>query len=423
MREKLFCGGTAPMECLMKTCQTLVVFGTRPEAIKMAPVVRALRASSSFAVKVCITAQHRRMLDQVLSIFEIKPDFDLNLMKVNQELTNLTSNILLSISTVFRQWKPDVVLVQGDTTTTFAASLAAFYDKIPVAHVEAGLRTACRYSPWPEEIHRCLTSILATWHFAPTRGARQNLLAAGIDPRSVTVTGNTIVDALTYMVARLKGNSALAAFYKKQFSYLDASRRLVLVTGHRRENFGNPLNNICVALRELARRRDVQILYPVHLNPKVRRPVTAALGGRPNVFLIEPQEYLAFIYLLRRCYLILTDSGGIQEEAPTLGKPLLLMRDTTERPEAVQAGTVKLVGTDVQQIVETASRLLDDDALYEDMSRVTYLFGDGHASLRIRNYLEATLQGAFLDPRSISVSPNRGTGLNMSSEAVKRTVC
>jgi UDP-N-acetylglucosamine 2-epimerase (non-hydrolysing) len=373
----------------MRMHRVLIVIGTRPEAIKMAPVVRALRSSASFEVKVCVTAQHRQMLDQVLAIFDIKPEFDLNLMKPGQELAELTSNILCSISALYRDWKPDLIMVQGDTTTTFAASLAAFYEKIPVAHVEAGLRTRCKYSPWPEEINRCLTCVLATWHFAPTDGARENLLADGVDPASVLVTGNTVVDALRHILSRFQDDTSLTTFYDRQFSYLDPGRRLVLVTGHRRENFGEGLERICTALRELARRRDIQILYPVHLNPSVRRPVEKMVGKTASVYLIEPQEYLPFIYLLRRCYMILTDSGGIQEEAPTFGKPLLLMRDTTERPEAVQAGTVRLVGTDVQTIVWQANHLLDDHAAYQAMAQVANPFGDGLASLRIKKHLES----------------------------------
>jgi UDP-N-acetylglucosamine 2-epimerase (non-hydrolysing) len=372
----------------MRMEKVLIAFGTRPEAIKLAPVVRALRNSGAFEVKVCVTAQHREMLDQVLAAFHIQPDFDLDLMKPDQQLAELTAGILTWTTRLLRQWRPDLIIVQGDTTTTFAASLAAFYEKIPVAHIEAGLRSADRYSPWPEEINRCLTTVLATWHFAPTERARHNLLTEGINPDCVFVTGNTVVDALREAVLRLRDESGLAEFYDRKFSFLDPRKRLVLATGHRRENFGQRFRQICCALRELARRNDIEILYPVHLNPNVRGPVEEILGLIQNVHLVEPQEYLSFTCLLQRCYMIVTDSGGIQEEAPFLHKPVLLMRDTTERPEAVEVGAVKLVGSDVQAIAKHANELLDDDQVYRSMSNVANPFGDGYASSRILRHLE-----------------------------------
>jgi len=372
----------------MRMEKVLIVFGTRPEAIKLAPVVRALRNPGAFVVKVCVTAQHREMLDQVLAAFHIQPDFDLNLMKPDQQLAELTAAILTGTTRLLRKWRPDLIIVQGDTTTTFAASLAAFYEKIPVAHVEAGLRSADRYSPWPEEINRCLTTVLATWHFAPTERARRNLLTEGINPDCVFVTGNTVVDALRETVLRFRDESGLAEFYGRKFSFLEPRKRLVLVTGHRRENFGQRFRQICFALRELARRNDIEIVYPVHLNPNVRGPVEEILGRIQNIHLLEPQEYLSFTCLLQRCYMIVTDSGGIQEEAPFLHKPVLLMRDTTERPEAVEVGAVKLVGSDVQAIAKHANELLDDDQVYRSMSNVANPFGDGHASSRILRHLE-----------------------------------
>lgn len=368
--------------------RTLLVFGTRPEAIKMAPVVLELKRSPHFDIKVCVTAQHRHMLDQVLSIFGIVPDFDLNVMAPNQHLTELAATMLKALRQVFLQWRPDLILVQGDTTTTLAASLAAFYDNIPVAHIEAGLRTGDLLAPWPEEANRKLTAVLAKHHFAPTDQARQNLLAEGIDNESITVTGNTVIDALANTLSHLEKNQQHVAAYDQRFSYLRAERRLVLVTGHRRENFGEAFKNICMALRELAQRSDVELLYPVHLNPNVRQPVHGILGGVENVHLIEPQEYEPFCYLLNRCYLIITDSGGIQEEATYLRKPVLLMRNTTERPEAVEVGTVKLAGTDGNNILAHAHRLLDDAAAYKAMTAVASPFGDGFAARRIVTYLE-----------------------------------
>ena len=366
----------------------LVVFGTRPEAIKMAPVVKALRSSSLFSTKVCVTAQHREMLDQVLSIFGIEPEFDLNLMRPNQHLSDLTSNVLIGMKNLFCRWKPDLVMVQGDTTTTFATSLAAFYEKLPVAHIEAGLRTFNKFSPWPEEVNRCLTTSLASIHFPPTEKARQNLLLEGIPTESITVTGNTVIDALRQITERFQVDPLLLGSCEKQFSFLSHRSRIILVTGHRRENFGEGFRRICIALKELAQRQDVEIVYPVHLNPNVQEPVQEILADIRNVHLIAPQEYLPFTYLLQRCHLIITDSGGIQEEAPFLGKPVLLMRDTTERPEAVDAGTVKLVGTDVTTIVREANLLLDDRLSYDRMATALNPFGDGFAAERVLERLE-----------------------------------
>ncbi|MCB5195598.1 non-hydrolyzing UDP-N-acetylglucosamine 2-epimerase [Deefgea salmonis] len=367
--------------------KVLVVFGTRPEAIKMAPVVAALQADARFDAKVCVTAQHRQMLDQVLALFAIKPDFDLDLMQQGQDLTDITSRVLLGMRGVFAQWQPDIVLVHGDTSTTMAASLAAFYQRIPVGHVEAGLRTGNIYSPWPEEMNRKIAGAISAVHFSPTETSKNNLLREAVNPAHVHVTGNTVIDALLDVAARIKNDSELNAELAAQFPFLDATKRLILVTGHRRENFGQGFENICAALAELAQRPDVEILYPMHLNPNVQEPVRRILSGLPNVHLIEPQDYLPFVYLMTRANLILTDSGGVQEEAPSLGKPVLVMRDTTERPEAVDAGTVKLVGTNQALIVKEATELLDNPAAYEQMSRAHNPYGDGLAAKRINDIL------------------------------------
>ena len=367
----------------------LTVFGTRPEAIKMAPVVKALAADSAFDAKVCVTAQHRQMLDQVLDIFAIQPAFDLNLMKPGQDLSDITSNVLLSMRDVYKQWTPDLILVHGDTTTTLAASLSAYYAKIKVGHVEAGLRTHNKYAPWPEEMNRRLTGAITDIHFAPTAKARANLLAEGVADNTIHVTGNTVIDALLDVVHRVRTDSALKTRCEAQFNYLNPTKRLILVTGHRRENFGQGFENICHALAQLAARGDVEILYPVHLNPNVQEPVRRILGKAPAVHLIEPQDYLPFVYLMDRSTLLITDSGGVQEEAPSLGKPVLVMRDTTERPEAIDAGTVKLVGTDPAAIVREANRLLDDSVAYEAMSRAHNPYGDGKAAARISHILKA----------------------------------
>lgn len=375
--------------------KVLSVFGTRPEAIKMAPLVLALQADPRFDAKVCVTGQHRQMLDQVLSLFELKPDYDLEVMQSGQDLTDITVAILCGMKEVFADYKPDVVLVHGDTSTTFAASLAAYYQQIPVAHIEAGLRTGNIYSPWPEEGNRKLTGVLASIHFAPTDAARLNLLKEGIDATSIVVTGNTVVDALLQVVGCLNQDASLQQALSQQFSYLDPRRRLVLVTGHRRESFGDGFERICQALAVTARAfPDVDIVYPVHLNPNVREPVNRLLSGIDNVHLIEPLDYLPFVYLMSRSYLILTDSGGIQEEAPSLGKPVLVMRDVTERPEALAAGTVRLVGADTSAIVSNLRTLLTDKAAYQSMAYAHNPYGDGEACARIIDSLSAMVKGS-----------------------------
>lgn len=338
--------------------------------------------------KVCVTAQHRQMLDQVLKLFDIKPDFDLDLMKPGQDLTDITNNVLLGMRTVFRQWHPDWVLVHGDTTTTLATSLAAYYEKIAVGHVEAGLRTGNIYSPWPEEMNRRIAGAISVVHFAPTETAKANLLREGKSPDNIIVTGNTVIDALLDVVQRVRKDSAVIAEMAQRFDFLENSKRLLLVTGHRRENFGDRFLNICAALAEVAQREDVQIVYPVHLNPNVQEPVRRLLSKKKNIHLIDPQEYLPFVYLMDQAYLVLTDSGGIQEEAPSLGKPVLVMRDATERPEAVSAGTVKLVGTDKEKMVNEIYRLLDDADEYQRMSRAHNPYGDGQAARRISTFLK-----------------------------------
>ena len=366
----------------------LAVFGTRPEAIKMAPLVHALAKDSRFEAKVCVTAQHREMLDQVLELFEITPDYDLNLMKVGQTLNEVTSRILLKLKPVLEEFKPDIVLVHGDTATTFAASLAAYYEQIPVGHVEAGLRTGDIYSPWPEEGNRRLTGSLTKFHFAPTKTSEQNLLNENYAQESIIVTGNTVIDALLMITDKIKSDNSLNGTLASQFSFLDHNKKLILVTGHRRESFGSGFERICEALAITAKKYpDAQILYPMHLNPKVREPVNRILKGIDNIFLIEPQQYLPFIYLMTRAHIILTDSGGIQEEAPSLGKPVLVMRDTTERPEAVSAGTVKLVGTDIERITSSLSELMDSDEAYQAMSFAHNPYGDGNACQRILSAL------------------------------------
>ena len=367
----------------MKVCLT---FGTRPEAIKMAPLVRALKEHPDFQTTVCVTAQHRQMLDQVLSIFEIVPDFDLNIMKSGQSLTTITERVLNGVDAVCKETKPDILLVHGDTTTSFAAGLAAFYNQIPVGHVEAGLRTNNIYSPWPEEMNRQLTGRLATHHFAPTAWAKGNLLSENVSEDRITVTGNTVIDALLSVADQLKAPELLLKM-EQRFSYLSASKHLVLVTGHRRENFGAGFENICIALHRISQRKDVEIVYPVHLNPHVQEPVQRILHGLDNVHLISPLDYLPFVYLMTRAHLIVTDSGGVQEEAPSLGKPVLVMRDTTERPEALDAGTIKLVGTDVDVIYDEVCQLLESKEYYESMSQARNPYGDGRAAQRIMRYL------------------------------------
>ena len=370
--------------------KVLVVFGTRPEAIKMAPVVRAL--NGKLEVKVCVTAQHREMLDQVLDLFEIVPDYDLDIMKPGQDLFDVTSNVLSGMKQVLFEEQPDVVLVHGDTTTTMATSMAAFYLNIPVGHVEAGLRTYNIHSPFPEEFNRQITTKITQFHFAPTENARQNLLNEQVMEQQIYVTGNTVIDALFSMVEK-----ARVADYSddilEQIQFLSREKdnlpRIILVTGHRRENFGQGFEEVCRALRDIAlENSDVQIIYPVHLNPNVREPVNRILSDINNIHLVEPMEYLSFIKLMDASYLILTDSGGIQEEAPSLGKPVLVMRDTTERPEAVEAGTVKLVGTDEKEIVRVVNQLLTNKKVYKNMSKAHNPYGDGHASQAICDVLE-----------------------------------
>jgi UDP-N-acetylglucosamine 2-epimerase (non-hydrolysing) len=364
--------------------KVLIAFGTRPEAIKMAPLVQALKADPHFDCKVCVSGQHREMLDQVLELFAIQPDFDLDIMTPGQDLTGITGAILQGMKQVFNIFRPDVVLVHGDTATTLATSLSAYYHQIAVAHVEAGLRTGNLYSPWPEEGNRKLTGALAALHFAPTEAASRNLQREGVAAADIVVTGNTVIDALLDVVGKLGNDAALQQEFARKFSFLDPARRMVLVTGHRRESFGDGFERICEALVDSARAfPGVDFVYPVHLNPNVREPVGRLLGGVANIHLIEQLDYLPFVYLMSRSYLVLTDSGGIQEEGPSLGKPVLVMRDTTERPEAVEAGTVRLVGTGVTSISKNLKQLLDDPVAYQRMSFAHNPYGDGKACGRI----------------------------------------
>lgn len=367
----------------------LLVFGTRPEAIKMAPLALKLQHySQDFEIKVCVTGQHRQMLDQVLELFGLKPDFDLNLMKPGQTLSDVTAGVLKGLEQVFEQWLPDVILVHGDTATTFAASLAAYYHKIKVGHVEAGLRTGDLYSPWPEEANRQLTGVLANYHFAPTQSSYDNLIKENVNSATIVVTGNTVIDALLQVKQKVEQDQTLVEQFQQQFSFLEKEKKLILVTGHRRENFGQGFLNICQALANLAKKYpDIQIVYPVHLNPNVQQPVNALLADINNVYLIAPQDYLPFVYLMNRSYLILTDSGGIQEEAPSLGKPVLVMRDTTERPEAVQAGTVRLVGTEIAAIEQSVVELLENPDVYADMAAAHNPYGNGTACQQIIHFL------------------------------------
>lgn len=375
--------------------KVLLVFGTRPEAIKMAPLVKELQKKNNIETIVCVTGQHRQMLDQVLQLFEIAPDYDLNIMQQGQDLYDVTSRVLVGMRDVLKESKPDIVLVHGDTTTSTAAALAAFYQQIPVGHVEAGLRTHNIYSPWPEEMNRQITGRIATYNFAPTPLSKANLLKEAVAEKSIIVTGNTVIDALYWVVDKIKEDQALSKELKKMLalagydeSRLEQNKRMVLITGHRRENFGEGFINMCFAIKELANKYpNVDFVYPMHLNPNVRKPIHQVFGENlenlGNIFFIEPLEYLSFVYLMEKSSIVLTDSGGIQEEAPGLGKPVLVMRDTTERPEALEAGTVKLVGTDYDKIVDGVSRLLDDSAYYEQMSRAVNPYGDGKACLRI----------------------------------------
>lgn len=372
--------------------RVLSVFGTRPEAIKMAPVVKALAAADGVDARVCVTGQHREMLDQVLSLFSIVPDYDLAIMRPGQSLGDITSAVLSALDVVLSDFRPDLVLVHGDTTTTLAASLAAYYRQTPVGHVEAGLRTGNIYSPWPEEINRKVASVVCELHFAPTQQSRANLRNENVPDDRILVTGNTVIDALHEVVRLIDGDHGLSAQLANRFG-IDENRRIILVTGHRRESFGDGFERICAALARLAQRPDVEIVYPVHLNPNVKGPVERLLGGYDNIRLLPPQDYLPFVYLMSRADLILTDSGGVQEEAPSLGKPVLVMRDTTERPEAVAAGTVRLVGTDESLIVASVATLLDDRTAYEAMSFAHNPYGDGSAAGRILAAIRAWAVG------------------------------
>lgn len=372
----------------MKKKRVLTVFGTRPEAIKMAPLVHALAADERFEAKVCVTAQHREMLDQVLELFEITPNYDLNLMKPGQDLTDITCGILQGLKPVLSEFKPEYVLVHGDTATTLSTTLASYYQQIKVGHVEAGLRTGNIYSPWPEEGNRKLTGAITDLHFSPTETSKQNLIQENIASNKIIVTGNTVIDALLEVIEKLKNNIGLKSSLQAQFDFLDSKKRLVLITGHRRESFGGGFERICEAIARLAKTfPEVEFVYPMHLNPNVREPVNRLLANLNNVFLIEPLDYLPFIYLMNKSYVLLTDSGGIQEEAPSLGKPVLVMRNTTERPEAVDAGTVKLVGTSVETIVTELTLLLSNEDAYKAMSFSHNPYGDGNACLRILNAL------------------------------------
>ena len=372
--------------------KVLIVFGTRPEAIKMAPLVKEFEKHNDIDSKVCVTAQHREMLDQVLEMFDITPDYDLNIMKPGQDLFDVTSSVLLGLKDVLNNYKPDVVLVHGDTTTTSASSLAAFYNKIKVGHVEAGLRTGDLYSPWPEEANRQITGVLANYHFAPTTTSEQNLLKENKNKEDILVTGNTVIDALFLALDKIEKNEELKNKIEKSINSqykINENKKLILVTGHRRENFGQGFVNICESLKTLANNNpEIDIVYPVHLNPNVQKPVKEILSDTSNVHLIEPLQYESFIYLMNKSHFIITDSGGVQEEAPSLGKPVLVMRDTTERPEAVEAGTVKLVGTNPESIIKEAQKLLDNEEEYNKMSKAHNPYGDGMACNRIVEFLK-----------------------------------
>lgn len=371
----------------------LIVFGTRPEAIKMAPVIKALEKDKRFKYQICVTGQHREMLHQVLETFAVKPDYDLDLMSNNQTLENINANILIKVSEIIKNSKPDLVLVHGDTSTTFSSALAAFMNKTLVGHVEAGLRTWNLNSPWPEEAFRQLTSKLTGLHFAPTKIASENLKKENVDESKICITGNTVIDALLLAVEILEKNRTLIEEIKQTYSSIDFSKKIILVTGHRRENFGEGLKNICLALKDISNEyQDIQIVYPVHLNPNVEDSVNKLLTGSRNIFLLEPLEYLPFIYFMKKSYLILTDSGGIQEEAPTFGKPVLVMRDTTERPEAVNSNTAKLVGSNRENIVKELKKLLDSEEDYDLMSKSKNPYGDGQASQKICNFIYKNLK-------------------------------
>lgn len=375
--------------------KVLLVFGTRPEAIKMAPLVKAFENEANIESRVCVTAQHREMLDQVLNMFDIKPYYDLNIMRSGQDLFDITSNVLLGLKDVLNDFKPDIVLVHGDTTTTSSASLAAFYNRIKVGHVEAGLRTGDIYSPWPEEANRQITGVLANYHFAPTTTSQNNLLKENKNQKDIIVTGNTVIDALFLALDKIENNQELKSkiIDSLNFQYkLKDKKKIILVTGHRRENFGEGFINICKALKTIAiNNPGVDIVYPVHLNPNVQKPVKEILSNTSNIYLIEPLQYESFIYMMNESYFIITDSGGVQEEAPSLGKPVLVMRDSTERPEAIEAGTVKLVGTNKEAIIKEAQKLLDNKEEYERMSKSHNPYGDGKACERIVNFIKESL--------------------------------
>jgi len=374
--------------------KVLIVFGTRPEAIKMAPLIKEFEKNSdTFEMKVCVTAQHREMLDQVLDLFEIVPHYDLDIMRAGQDLYDITSKVLLGMRDILTTFSPDIVLVHGDTTTTIATALASFYQKIPVGHVEAGLRTGDIYSPWPEEANRLLTTQIARYHFAPTITNKENLMREHVNETDVVVTGNTVIDSLFMVIEKINTDNTLKEKIQNTIAALgysyDPEKKLILITGHRRENFGKGFLNICQSLKKLAQQySDVDFVYPVHLNPNVQKPVNEILSGIDNVYLISPLDYLPFVYLLSKCHLVLTDSGGVQEEAPSLGKPVLVMRNTTERPEALEAGTVLLVGTDQETIVNNVSRLLEDELAYKKMAYAHNPYGDGSASVKIVNFLK-----------------------------------
>jgi UDP-N-acetylglucosamine 2-epimerase (non-hydrolysing) len=378
----------------MANKRIMLVFGTRPEAIKMAPVIKALEAKGCFDLAVCVTGQHREMLDQVLTLFKIKPDYDLNLMSANQSLSELTQRILLGMNDVLTRWKPDLLLVHGDTSTTMGASLSAYYHQIPVGHVEAGLRTGNIYSPWPEEINRKIVGAIAAFHFAPTHSAKDNLLKERIADNSIFITGNTVIDSLLTVKSLILGDPSLESKLKERFPFLESEKKVILVTGHRRENFGDGFEKICDALRTIASDPQVLIVYPVHLNPNVQDPVNRLLNNSINIKLISPLEYVPFVYLMMRSTLILTDSGGVQEEAPSLGKPVLVMRDTTERPEAITAGVAKLVGTSVEALVREVRTLLRDTSHYNRMAEAGNPYGDGKAAERIASIISERIGGA-----------------------------
>ena len=370
-----------PVRDIMKI---LIVIGTRPEAIKMAPVITALNASKKFDIEVCNTGQHREMMDQVLEIFKIVPRYSLGLMKKSQSLSDITIGIMRGLEKIFSEKKYHLVMVHGDTTTCFASSLVAFYNRIPIAHVEAGLRTGDIYSPWPEEMNRLFVGRLAEIHFAPTQRAKENLLSEGVDENKIYITGNTVIDSISIIKERIESNILIKGELDNTYKYLDPRKKLVLVTGHRRENFGGGLKNICIAIKNIAiKNRGIQVLYPVHLNPNIREPVLNLISGIDNVFLIAPVDYMNFVYLMMRCNLILTDSGGVQEEAPFLGKKVILMREKTERPEAVENGLVQIAGTDIEKIQNLTERLLEDN----ENTRRSYLYGDGKAALKISDIL------------------------------------